>query len=547
MRATSAGRSGNRVVAAGLALLALAVAGYAWRSGLWGGAFSPDRVPALGPKPTTLVPGLHLLGGLSPSAAYAVETSRGLVLVDSGLKADAGPLKAQLKALGLDPGKVRAVLLTHAHGDHTGGAEALRREFGARVYAGKGDAPVLEAGGPKEAFFSTFFMPDEAPHPTTIDVPLSGGESIDFGDVVFRAIATPGHTPGSVCYLLERGPLRAFFGGDVVMMLKGDDPPRIELDKPLGTYSAYLSPKYRGDAATFLTSLRALRALPVPDLVLPGHPGADRTPQSPCLSRARWESLFDAGIRDLETLLARYKTDGADFLDGEPKALLPDLYYLGDFRGAAVYGFFASSAFYLIDAPGGPGLADFVDGRLRALGVKPAPPSAVLLTSAGPEATAGLAEILGKYRSKVVASPAAVNALKAACPPETEFVPADELGGKGWFAVSYRPVGGRGLGPAAYQLTWGGKIVLASGRIPVKVDQQSGTTLFADFLNDRGDVRGYLESVARLGTPKPDLWLPAVPAGGQNANLYDGQWEQVLAENWLAIQQNVRSLGPRAR
>ena len=56
----------------------------------------------------------------------------------------------------------------------------------------------------------------------------------------------------------------------------------------------------------------------------------------------------------METLVARYEADGADFLDGVPKQLLPDLYYLGDFRGVAVYGFFASSKFFVVDAPGGP-------------------------------------------------------------------------------------------------------------------------------------------------------------------------------------------------
>ena len=58
----------------------------------------------------------------------------------------------------------------------------------------------------------------------------------------------------------------------------------------------------------------------------------------------------------METLLARFEADGADFLDGNPKKLLPDLYYLGDFNGSATYGFFAASKFFLVDAPGGPGL-----------------------------------------------------------------------------------------------------------------------------------------------------------------------------------------------
>ena len=51
--------------------------------------FSTASVPLLGRRAVTIVPGLHLLGGLEPSAAYAVETGNGMVLVDSGLDADA--------------------------------------------------------------------------------------------------------------------------------------------------------------------------------------------------------------------------------------------------------------------------------------------------------------------------------------------------------------------------------------------------------------------------------------------------------------------------
>ena len=84
--------------------------------------------------------------------------------------------------------------------------------------------------------------------------------------------------------------------------------------------------------------------------MLPGHPRAERIPQSPRLSQKRWESLLDGGIRDMETLLARYEADGADFLDGQPRTLLPDLEYLGDFGGSAVYGLFAESRFFLVNA-----------------------------------------------------------------------------------------------------------------------------------------------------------------------------------------------------
>src|SRR5687768_15678910 len=152
---------------------------------------APDAVPALGPDPVTVVPGVHLLGGLSPAAAYVVETSEGLVLIDAGLDHEARHLKAQMAALGLDWRSVRAVLLTHAHADHSGGAEYLRAATGAAVYAGQGDVAVLRAAGPPEALFSIFGMPENVtPTPTTVDVELSGEQEVAVGDVRFHALVT---------------------------------------------------------------------------------------------------------------------------------------------------------------------------------------------------------------------------------------------------------------------------------------------------------------------------------------------------------------------
>ncbi len=241
------------------------------------------QVPLLGPSAIAIAPGLYLLGGLSPGAAYAVETSRGLVLIDSGIDADASVLKSQLASLGLDWRDVHAVLLTHAHGDHCGGAEHLRSVLGATVYAGQGEAAVLRAGEPREAFFSTFHMPNHNPHRTTVDVELNGGELLVFGDVRIQVLATPGHTSGSTCYLMERAGVRALFAGDVISRLRGDPESHSTYGRPLGTYSVYLPPRYRGDATAYLSSLRALRALPVPDLVLPGHPRGNGTTEPPSI------------------------------------------------------------------------------------------------------------------------------------------------------------------------------------------------------------------------------------------------------------------------
>src|SRR5262249_9672327 len=147
-----------------------------------------------------------------------------------------------------------AILLTHGHADHVLGAERLRSTTGAKVYAGKRDVETLRAGGPREAFLSTFHMPGLQLHPTTVDVELSDNDVIEVGDARFRAIGAPGHTPGCICFLLERGGKRILFSGDVVQSL-GD------VKRALGTYSTYLAPKYLGSASDYLATLRKLKSL----------------------------------------------------------------------------------------------------------------------------------------------------------------------------------------------------------------------------------------------------------------------------------------------
>ncbi len=256
--------------------------------------------PLLALAAHTIAPRVHILGGLKPSAVYVVETSEGLVLIDSGLETGASQLKSELTELGLDWHGIRAILLTHPHGDHCGGAQYLREITGAKVYAGAGDAAVLRAGEPREAFFSTFYMPNDAPHPTTVDVELYGGESLAFGDVRFRALATPGHTPGSTCYLMERADLRALFAGDVITRLSSSEDPRNEASKPLGTYSAYLrratgaTPGTTGIPSAYCGRCRS------PTSYCPATPRPTRHPRAP-------RSRNNAGRRSSMTASARWR------------------------------------------------------------------------------------------------------------------------------------------------------------------------------------------------------------------------------------------------
>lgn len=472
-------------------------------------------------QPITLAPRIHMLGRLSPSVAYAIETPEGLVLVDSGLEPNAGSLREQLAELGLDVSRLRAILLTHAHGDHTLGARYLREMTGAKIYAGQGDSEVLRSGDSRDAFFSTFPMEQYSIHATPVDVGLSGGELLELGDTRIEAIATPGHTPGSTCYLLQRGDLRVLFTGDTISSLVAE----------IGTYSAHLAPRYRGNAGDYLQTLKVLRAMPVPSLVLPGHPITRSTPQRPRLTQTEWEDVLDYGIEDLNLALDRYARDGQDFLDGIPKELLPGLLYLGEYAQRAVYVLVVPQGILLFDAPGDEGFTAFYRQRLQQAGIDSTLLKGVMLTSCSPVALGGLPALVTETGCQVVVPEDHRKSVAAVCPPGTSFISAQELFTSHFVEAQTIPLAGRGVAPMAYLLQWQGKRVLISGQIPIRLSEQSIAESQQEIRSPLGDPARLREALSEMLELNPDLWLPSQPIHGQNANLYSGEWKKVLVEN----------------
>ena len=258
--------------------------------------FVKARVPRLVRSAISVAPGLYMLGGLSPSAAYVIETSDGLILVDSGLDKDASPLKAEMAKLGLDWKRVRAILLTHAHGDHTGGAEALRLATGAKVYAGEGDVPVLRPAGRARRFSALSTCRTRKPtRPPSMSL-SRGVRRSRSATSASRSIAAPGHTPGSMCYLMDRRQsprtLRGRRDHDVARRRPAAHRAGQTARHVLGVSVAALSGRRQG--LPRLTSPAARDAGSRPACCRATR-GADVTPQSPCLSQERWQSLLDAG------------------------------------------------------------------------------------------------------------------------------------------------------------------------------------------------------------------------------------------------------------
>lgn len=93
--------------------------------------------------------------------------------------------------------QLRGILVTHCHYDHVGAVAALVEATGAPVWMSGIEAPVLEQ--PEQYRFAGLPTVRAA----RVDHRLDGGERIELGGLAFEVLATPGHSPGHLTFVLE--------------------------------------------------------------------------------------------------------------------------------------------------------------------------------------------------------------------------------------------------------------------------------------------------------------------------------------------------------
>lgn len=155
-----------------------------------------------------LTNGVHLVSGGYVNS-YIVDGDQGVVLIDTGMPNKHQNIVDQLREIGRSVADIRAILLTHSHNDHTGGAAALKTGSGAPVVASHIDAPAVRGEEKTPAppmipgwlGWITSLMPSATP--VDVDFEVSGETATGLPDD-FRVIETPGHTPGHISYLLDR-------------------------------------------------------------------------------------------------------------------------------------------------------------------------------------------------------------------------------------------------------------------------------------------------------------------------------------------------------
>jgi glyoxylase-like metal-dependent hydrolase (beta-lactamase superfamily II) len=155
-------------------------------------------------------------GGLTAvedAAIYLICIDAQAALIDAGTGKGHERLVLNIEKCGISTSQIEYLFLTHCHYDHTGGARKAREEFDCRVVAHELDALYLERGD-NDVTGARWYGAEL--HPFTVDHKITAPEeSFSLGARAIKSIHTPGHSPGSVVYLVESEGKRILFGQDV--------------------------------------------------------------------------------------------------------------------------------------------------------------------------------------------------------------------------------------------------------------------------------------------------------------------------------------------
>ena len=151
----------------------------------------PDRATWF-TEPAKVFDNLYFVGTKIHSS-WALTSREGIILIDTLYDYASGEaIVGGLTKLGLDPAAVKYVIISHAHGDHVGGAKLMQDRFGSRIVMGGPDWDSIEK--------SVNQYPNGKPKR---DITAVDDQKITLGDVSVTLVLTPGHTPGTVSMIFE--------------------------------------------------------------------------------------------------------------------------------------------------------------------------------------------------------------------------------------------------------------------------------------------------------------------------------------------------------
>jgi metallo-beta-lactamase class B len=211
-----------------------------------GGENTSDTAPAFVTNPASAPPrsawyadpakvfdNLYFVGGRVHSS-WALTTAEGIILIDTIYPYNSEELiVGGLEKLGLDAKTIKYVLISHAHGDHIGGAEMLQTRYGARVVM----------GGPDWDSIAKYPNRYKTMAPKR-DIVATEGMKITLGGQTVNIWLTPGHTPGTLSYTFtvsDRGkPVNVAYSGGTAFNFVNNTP-----DPGIKNFQTYIESQKR--------------------------------------------------------------------------------------------------------------------------------------------------------------------------------------------------------------------------------------------------------------------------------------------------------------
>jgi metallo-beta-lactamase class B len=234
-------------------------------------------------EPMQVMDQLYFVGA-KWTTAWAVKTSAGIVIIDAMDNAAEAEqyIEGGLRKLGLDPADIRTVIVSHAHGDHYGGAAYLKQKFNPRIVMSDIDWNALEQAQ-RDPLFGSKTNPLFG-EPPKRDQSVVDGETITLGDTALKLYVIPGHTLGTLATVFtvhDRGqPHRAVAWGGTAYNF-GPLPDRLQL--------------YSDTTRKYIDVLRDEKA----DIVLSNH------------------TSYDAAVPKMEALKSRQPGQPNPFVIGQ--------------------------------------------------------------------------------------------------------------------------------------------------------------------------------------------------------------------------------------
>jgi len=150
-------------------------------------------------QPFRIVGNLYYVGTYD-LACYLITTSKGHILINTGLAESVGMIKSNVESLGFKFSDIKILLTTHAHFDHVAGMADIKKMTKAKMMINEKDAQALADGGNSDFVFggkgSTF-------KPVKADRLLHDNDTVRLGNMKIAVLTHPGHTQGANSFLFD--------------------------------------------------------------------------------------------------------------------------------------------------------------------------------------------------------------------------------------------------------------------------------------------------------------------------------------------------------